>query len=66
MPLLCPQAARDRAITAAKDKLKIFFQVTGETAEEMFQQASALHDYFGRGGSDVMKRLKAMRTKIKG
>lgn len=27
--------------------LKIFFQVTGETAEEMFQQASALHDYFG-------------------
>ena len=30
--------------------------------ETLFQEYSALHDYFGRGGSDVMKRLKAMRT----
>ena len=34
--------------------------------ETLFQEYSALHDYFGRGGSDVMKRLKAMRTKLRG
>ena len=34
--------------------------------ETLYREYSALHDYFGRGGSDVMKRLKAMRTKIKG
>ena len=34
--------------------------------ETLYREYSALHDYFGRGGSDVMKRLKAIRTKIKG
>ena len=34
--------------------------------EELFAEYMRLHDYFGRGGSDVMKRLKAIRTKIKG
>lgn len=28
--------------------LKIFFQVTGETAEQMFDQAKALQEYFGK------------------
>ena len=34
--------------------------------ETLYREYGALHDYFGRGGSDVMKRLKAIRTKIKG
>jgi len=25
-----------------------------------------LHDYFGRGANDVMKRLKAIRAKARG
>lgn len=33
--------------------------------EQLFQEYSALHDWYGRGGSDVMKRLKALRTEHK-
>ncbi|VXC01598.1 ribulokinase [Arthrobacter sp. 8AJ] len=31
--------------------------------EELFQEYKALHDYFGRGGNDVMHRLKAIQRK---
>ncbi len=34
--------------------------------ETLYQEYTRLHDYFGRGGNDVMKRLKAMRTQIRG
>ena len=30
--------------------------------DELFAEYRALHDYFGRGGNDVMKRLKAIRS----
>jgi L-ribulokinase len=29
--------------------------------DELYEDYRALHDYFGRGGNDVMKRLKAIR-----
>ena len=29
--------------------------------DPLFEEYVRLHDHFGRGGSDVMKRLKAMR-----
>lgn len=29
--------------------------------EQLYQEYSALHDYFGRGGNPVMKRLKAIK-----
>ncbi|WP_313997445.1 ribulokinase [uncultured Paenibacillus sp.] len=29
--------------------------------EKLYQEYSKLHDYFGRGGNDVMKRLKAIK-----
>jgi L-ribulokinase len=29
--------------------------------EKIFAEYDALHDYFGRGANDVMKRLKAMK-----
>ncbi len=32
------------------------------TYDAMFAEYSALHDYFGRGANDVMKRLKAIRS----
>ncbi len=43
------------------------YHPSGESKEiydELFAEYVALHDYFGRGGTDVMKRLKARRTKI--
>ncbi|MDT0170627.1 ribulokinase [Pseudarthrobacter sp. BRE9] len=33
--------------------------------EELFQEYKALHDYFGRGGNDVMHRLKAIQRKAR-
>ncbi len=33
--------------------------------DELFAQYVALHDYFGRGANDVMKRLKALRGRVK-
>ncbi len=32
--------------------------------DELYCEYVALHDYFGRGGSDVMKRLKAIRGRM--
>lgn len=32
--------------------------------EELFREYKLLHDYFGRGGNDVMRRLKRMRAEI--
>ena len=29
--------------------------------EKLYQEYSLLHDYFGRGENDVMKRLKAIK-----
>ena len=31
--------------------------------DELYQEYRALHDYFGRGANDVMKRLKAIRAR---
>jgi L-ribulokinase len=30
--------------------------------DRLFAEYSALHDHFGRGGTDAMKRLKALRS----
>lgn len=32
----------------------------------LYAEYDRLHDYFGRGGNDVMKRLKALRRDVKG
>lgn len=29
---------------------------------QLFAEYKTLHDYFGRGGNDVMKRLRALRA----
>ncbi|MBZ5514627.1 MAG: ribulokinase [Acidobacteriia bacterium] len=36
-------------------------QTAHEIYDGLFKEYRALHDYFGRGANDVMKRLKAMR-----
>ncbi|HEX9018002.1 MAG TPA: FGGY-family carbohydrate kinase, partial [Anaerolineaceae bacterium] len=32
--------------------------------EKLYQEYLALHDYFGRGGNDVMKRLKTLKMDV--
>jgi L-ribulokinase len=32
--------------------------------DQLYAEYHTLHDYFGRGGNDVMKRLKALRREI--
>ncbi|MCZ8515620.1 ribulokinase [Paenibacillus filicis] len=34
--------------------------------EKLYQEYSKLHDYFGRGGNDVMKRLKSIKEEASG
>jgi L-ribulokinase len=36
-------------------------QQSADAYDALFEEYSLLHDYFGRGGNDVMHRLKAMR-----
>ena len=32
--------------------------------DKLFAEYTKLHDYFGRGGNDVMKRLKAIKKEV--
>jgi L-ribulokinase len=34
--------------------------------DELFAEYTLLHDYFGRGGNDVMHRLKAIQRRAVG
>ena len=34
--------------------------------EKLYSEYRILHDWFGRGGNDVMKRLKALRKEVSG
>ena len=36
----------------------------GRAYDELFAEYTLLHDYFGRGGNDVMHRLKAMQRRV--
>ena len=35
-----------------------------EVYDQLFAEYRQLHDYFGRGGNDVMKRLKGLKAKV--
>ncbi len=37
-----------------------------EIYQKLYREYRALHDLYGRGGSDVMKRLRAIRDSAKG
>jgi L-ribulokinase len=32
--------------------------------QELFKEYQTLHDYFGRGANDVMKRLKELKRRV--
>ncbi|GGJ75717.1 ribulokinase [Virgibacillus salexigens] len=58
----------DSAIEAARNMARIKEEVIKPITEnvfiydELFQEYKQLHDYFGRGTNNVMKRLKTLRT----
>jgi len=51
-----------RAMGAATQKVFEPVAENAEVYEKLYQEYKILHDYFGAGGNDVMKRLKAIRA----
>jgi len=56
----------DAAKAMAKLKDRVYRPVPENVAiyEKLYQEYKLLHDYFGRGGNDVMKRLKDIKKSI--
>ena len=66
--LLIPQEFRT-AENGAEHGVFCFPSIEADCLEaggdKLFAEYRTLHDYFGRGGNDVMKRLKGMRKEVK-
>jgi len=60
----------DSIVEAAKKMARVreeSFKPIPENAaiyDRLYKEYTALHDYFGRGGNDVMKRLKALKEEV--
>ncbi len=56
----------EAANTMPKLREKAFVPIPENVAvyDEMFKEYQILHDYFGRGANDVMKRLKALKARV--
>ncbi len=52
-----------RAMGKIKDTVYAPIPENSERYDALFREYRTLHDYFGRGENDVMKRLKAMKQK---
>ena len=48
---------RDEAYTPNPDAKAVY--------DQLFAEYVTLHDYFGRGANDVMKRLKALKAQAR-
>ena len=48
---------KDEVITPIPENVAVY--------EKIYQEYSILHEYFGRGENDVMKRLRAIRSEVK-
>jgi L-ribulokinase len=59
---------RDAAAVMAKVRDYTYkpFSENAEAYDRLFAEYRILHDYFGRGTNDVMKRLKLIRKEVKG
>jgi len=55
--------AFDAIFAMAQTEQKVYLPIPEnvEVYEKLFQEYRNLHDYFGRGENDVMKRLKRLR-----
>ncbi|MDQ0729396.1 ribulokinase [Arthrobacter sp. B1I2] len=59
---------REAAAAMGAEPGEVYTPIPGNVAayEELFQEYKTLHDYFGRGGNDVMHRLKAIQRRTSG
>ena len=58
----------DAAARMAHLKDEVYRPIAAHRAvyDQLYAEYVTLHDYFGRGANDVMKRLKAIRAKARG
>lgn len=58
----------EAAKVMAKVKDRVYRPIPENVAvyEKLYQEYKILHDYFGRGGNDVMKRLKEIKKAVSG
>ena len=56
----------EAARTMGAESKKVFEPIAENVIiyEKLYQEYKLLHDYFGRGVNDVMKRLKAIKAEI--
>ena len=56
----------DASLKMAHLRAEVFKPIPANQAvyEKLFQEYVLLHDYFGRGPNDVMKRLKSLKASI--
>jgi len=41
-------------------------QASADVYDELYAEYTRLHDYFGRGGNEVMHRLRGIRDRVVG
>lgn len=54
-----------RAMGKLRDQIYLPIPANVAAYDKLYAEYSALHDYFGRGANDVMKRLKALKKTVK-
>lgn len=54
-----------RAMGKLRDQIYLPIPENVAAYEKLYAEYSALHDYFGRGANDVMKRLKELKKSVK-
>ena len=52
-------------VTIDLDKLLEEGKINQAEYDKLYAEYVTLHDYFGRGANDVMKRLKALKAEAK-
>lgn len=55
-----------KAMAHLRDEKYIPTPAHKEIYDQLFAEYKLLHDYFGRGGNDVMKRLKSLKAGVRG
>ena len=53
-----------RAVGRIKGKVYRPIPENAATCDKLFQEYRTLHDFFGRGGNDMTKRLKVLKKSI--
>jgi L-ribulokinase len=58
---------REAAAVMAKVKGYTYKPITANAAayQKLYAEYKFLHDYFGRGANDVMKRLKSIKKEVR-